>query len=104
MPKTRNILTQSRKWAKAQREIGGIWNANPKGIPASSPGFRGTSYPWGQSEKITNLNDVAARFRRLKRSGIRHNLFRDLNVFCELSQGSRATATLGWRLDSPCDA
>ena len=37
---------------------------NPKGIPAQSPGLRGTSYPGKTSEENHNFNGVAANITR----------------------------------------
>jgi hypothetical protein len=43
---------------------------NPKGIPASSPGLRGTSYPGLARKQSTNPNGVVARFSRTGRNPV----------------------------------
>jgi len=62
---------------------------NPKGIPAQSPGLRGTSYPGKSGQKANNPNGVAARWRNFGATPL------GLKIPPAATQGSSFLATLG---------
>jgi len=70
---------------------------NPNGIPAQSPGLRGTSYPGKSRQKANNPNGVAARWRKFDETPL------GLKIPSATTQGSSFLATLGRRAQSLWD-
>jgi hypothetical protein len=68
---------------------------NPNGIPAQSPGLRGTSYPGCTARESSNPNGVAANAHRAFASAKGRNRVAVENISRTLTQGSSFLATLG---------
>ena len=69
-------------------------SANPKGIPAQSPGLRGTSYPGKSSGEIRNPNGVVANMARKGQKRIGRNPVGVGDIWGTVTQGSSFLAGL----------
>jgi hypothetical protein len=70
-------------------------SGNPNGIPAQSPGLRGTSYPGCTAKESSNPNGVAANADQAFASAKGRNRVAVENISRALTQGSSFLATLG---------
>jgi hypothetical protein len=98
------LLKKTIERVQADSKWSGHWpSANPEGVPPSSPGLRGTSYPGNRGREGVNPERVASSGPPAC-VGPGCNPFRVGGLAGSGSQGSSFLATLGWIMESRWDS